>query len=55
MKKTKFKKQINDETRFSRQITEKCETKYGNGNYIWDTHNGNENNILGRREYIYNK
>ena len=36
---------------FSRQITEKCGTKYENGNYIWDTQNKNGNYVLKRREY----
>ena len=30
---------------FSKQITEKCGTKYENVNYILDTQNGNENYI----------
>ena len=36
---------------FSRKITEKCRTIYRNGTIFWDTQNGNENYILGRREY----
>ena len=35
---------------FSRQITEKCGTKYENENYILDIQNRQVNYSLGRRE-----
>ena len=37
---------------FSRQITEKCGTKYGNGNYILGQPKWKWELILGRMEYI---